>query len=165
MFKRTNNAWAQEAYLKAPNAESNDLFGFSTAISGDTIVVGAYVEDSNQTTITNGSTASSDNSANSAGAAYVFRRNYSLRQKPVITSITPRAGAAPGNNLIVFGQGFMSGAKVKVGEEDCASITVQGPNEIICTLPESRFEGPVDVVVINPQGAGSSTLARSYTYP
>ena len=42
------------------------------AVSGDTIVVGAFLEDSNQTTITNGTTASADNSATNAGAVYVF---------------------------------------------------------------------------------------------
>lgn len=61
-----------QAYLKAPNAESDDNFGHAVALSGDTIVVGARREDSNQTTITQGATASADNSATNAGAAYVF---------------------------------------------------------------------------------------------
>jgi hypothetical protein len=74
VFKRTGVTWAQEAYLKAPNAESNDKFGTSVAINGDTVVVGASRERSNQTTITNGTTASSDNSLSQAGAAYVFKR-------------------------------------------------------------------------------------------
>ena len=38
-------------------------FGSSVSIDQDTIAVGAYLEDSNQSTITNGSTASTDNSA------------------------------------------------------------------------------------------------------
>ena len=38
------------------------------------MVVGAYGEASNQTTITNGATASADDSAADAGAAYVFAR-------------------------------------------------------------------------------------------
>ncbi|MGE8723012.1 FG-GAP repeat protein [Leptospira terpstrae] len=66
--------WETQAYLKASNAEANDLFGNSVAISGDTIVVGAFNESSNQTTITNGAIASSDNSASASGAAYVFFR-------------------------------------------------------------------------------------------
>jgi hypothetical protein len=74
IFRRTGVNWAQEAYLKAPNAEVTDQFGWSVAVSGDTVAVGAYGEDSNQTTITNGTTASADNSASSAGAVYVFRR-------------------------------------------------------------------------------------------
>jgi hypothetical protein len=75
VFRRTGSTWTNEAYLKAPNAEASDQFGISVSISGDTIVVGALDEDSNQTTITNGTTASNDNSAGTSGAAYVFRRN------------------------------------------------------------------------------------------
>jgi membrane-bound inhibitor of C-type lysozyme len=74
VFKRTGTTWAQEAYLKAPNAEANDFFGNSVSVSSDTIVVGANNEDSNQTTITNGATASADNSAANSGAVYVFRK-------------------------------------------------------------------------------------------
>jgi hypothetical protein len=74
IFKRTGVTWAQEAYLKAPNAEAYDRFGGSVAVSGDTVAVGAFLEASNQTTITNGATASADNSASSAGAVYIFVR-------------------------------------------------------------------------------------------
>ena len=74
IFRRTGVTWAQEAYLKAPNAEAGDLFGISVAVSGDTVAVGGYQEDSNQITITNGATASPDNSASAAGAVYVFKR-------------------------------------------------------------------------------------------
>lgn len=74
VFVRSGTNWSQQAYLKAPNAEAGDRFGNRVSISGDTIVVGAFVEDSNQTTITNGNTASADNSATDAGAAYVFVR-------------------------------------------------------------------------------------------
>lgn len=75
VYKRDGTTWVQEAYIKASNADANDIFGNSVAISGDTIVVGAYFESSNQTVITNGSTASSDNSLSMAGAAYVFKRS------------------------------------------------------------------------------------------
>ncbi|MDX1958062.1 MAG: FG-GAP repeat protein [Leptospiraceae bacterium] len=78
VFKRSGNTWSNEAYLKAPNTSTLDEFGGSVSISGDTIVVGASNEDSNQTTITNGSLASADDSALSSGAAYVFRRNGTL---------------------------------------------------------------------------------------
>jgi hypothetical protein len=41
---RGGTTWYQQAYLKANNADSLDLFGSSVSISGDTIVVGAYLE-------------------------------------------------------------------------------------------------------------------------
>jgi hypothetical protein len=73
VFTRSGSTWRQQAYLKAPNAEGSDQFGLSLSISGDTIVVGTFAEDSNQTTITNGPTASPDNSSANAGAVYVFQ--------------------------------------------------------------------------------------------
>lgn len=74
VYRRNGSTWVQEAYLKASNAEAWDSFGYSLAISEDTIVVGAIGESSNQTTITNGSTSSADNTAGYSGAAYVYKR-------------------------------------------------------------------------------------------
>ncbi|MCC7130582.1 MAG: FG-GAP repeat protein, partial [Anaerolineae bacterium] len=59
-------------YLKASNTDADDGFGYSVAISGDTLVVGAPGEDSSATGV-NGN--GGDNSAASAGAAYVFGRS------------------------------------------------------------------------------------------
>ncbi len=72
VFVRNGTTWSQQAYLKASNTELTDRFGYSVAISGDTVVVGALDEDSNANEI-NGD--QSDNSAQAAGAAYVFVRN------------------------------------------------------------------------------------------
>jgi drug/metabolite transporter superfamily protein YnfA len=58
---------APQDYLKASNAQGADIFGYSVAIDGDTMVVGAPLEDSN-------GSSPADNSAESAGAAYVFVR-------------------------------------------------------------------------------------------
>ena len=75
VYKRTGTTWEQEAYVKASNSEATDEFGTSVALDGDTLAVGAYKEDSNQTTITNdNSTASSDNSNTRSGAVYVYKR-------------------------------------------------------------------------------------------
>ncbi|OWY70172.1 hypothetical protein B7486_17095 [cyanobacterium TDX16] len=72
VFVRSGTTWSQQAYLKASNTELSDNFGWSVAVSGDTIVVGALREDSNATGV-NGNQA--DNSFSSAGAAYVFVRD------------------------------------------------------------------------------------------
>ncbi|MBL8692560.1 MAG: FG-GAP repeat protein [Planctomycetes bacterium] len=63
---------AQQAYLKASNTGAGDQFGYSVAISGDTVVIGTPGEDSNATGV-NGSQF--DNSSIDSGAAYVFVRN------------------------------------------------------------------------------------------
>src|SRR5262249_44265265 len=72
VFVRTGETWTQEAYLKASNTGSNDLFGQSVAISGDTLVIGAAGESSTATGVNGNQT---DDAAASAGAAYVFARN------------------------------------------------------------------------------------------
>jgi ketosteroid isomerase-like protein len=69
VFRRqSNGAWLEEAYLKASNLGADDAFGFSVAVSGDTLVLGAGREDSGN------ATDASDNSARFSGAAYVFGR-------------------------------------------------------------------------------------------
>ncbi|MFZ5859107.1 MAG: integrin [Chloroflexota bacterium] len=72
VFTRSGTIWSQEAYLKASNTEAGDNFGFSVAIDGDTIVVGAHGEDSNSPIVNGNQT---DNSTPGSGAAYVFTRS------------------------------------------------------------------------------------------
>ncbi len=74
LFVRAGAGWAQQAYIKASNAESSDEFGTSVALSadGNTLAVGAWAEASNATAI-NGNQA--DNSASGNGAVYVFTRS------------------------------------------------------------------------------------------
>ena len=64
--------WSQQAYLKASNTDAEDFFGFSVAIAGNTVVVSAGDESSNATGVDGDQT---DNSAENAGAAYVFSRS------------------------------------------------------------------------------------------
>jgi uncharacterized repeat protein (TIGR01451 family) len=58
LFQRAGAAWGQQAYIKASNTGTGDMFGTSVAISGDMLVVGAPHEHE-------------DN----LGAAYTFVRN------------------------------------------------------------------------------------------
>ncbi len=69
---RSGTTWMQQAYLKASNTGVNDQFGFSVAVSGDTLVIGAPGEDSNATGVDGDQ---NNNDASGSGAAYVFVRN------------------------------------------------------------------------------------------
>jgi hypothetical protein len=71
IFQRSGTTWSQQAYLKASNRDAFDYFGWSLALSGDTLVVGASREASRATGV-NGNGA--DNGAPQSGAVYVFRR-------------------------------------------------------------------------------------------
>ncbi len=66
--------WSQQAYVKASNTGAGDQFGADVALSddGDTLAVGASLEDSAATGV-GGNQA--DDSATQSGAAYVFIRD------------------------------------------------------------------------------------------
>jgi hypothetical protein len=70
VFTRTGGVWSQQAYVKASNTGALDEFGTSLALSGNTLAIGAYFEDSNATGIGGNQ---SDNSAQDSGAVYVYR--------------------------------------------------------------------------------------------
>lgn len=111
VFKRTGTTWAQEAYVKAPNPDASDRFGYALMISGDTLIVGAYAESSNQTTITNGTTASANNGAGSAGAAYIFRRSGTIwAQEAYLKAPNADAGDFFGWSVAIWGNTAVVGA-------------------------------------------------------
>ncbi|HWN95924.1 MAG TPA: FG-GAP repeat protein, partial [Methylomirabilota bacterium] len=108
VFVRTGTNWIQQAYLKASNAGSNDLFGWSVAISGDTVVVGADFESSNATGV-NGD--QSDNSASGAGAAYVFVRDgTNWSQQAYLKASNTGAGDIFGFSVAISGETIVIGA-------------------------------------------------------
>ncbi|PTX61010.1 FG-GAP repeat protein [Kordia periserrulae] len=73
VFTRTGTTWSQEAYIKASNAEGDDDFGWSVALSydGNTLAVGARSEASNANGVNGDQT---NNSSLSSGASYIFTR-------------------------------------------------------------------------------------------
>ena len=68
VFTRTGGEWTQEAFIKSSNPEATDGFGYSLALSENTLAVGAPEEDSgfpdNQ----------ANNSVTNSGAVYIFTR-------------------------------------------------------------------------------------------
>lgn len=73
MFERVGSVWSQNAYIKASNPDTNDVFhSVSLTPDGNTLVVGAFNESSSATGVNGDET---DNSVPNAGAAYVFERS------------------------------------------------------------------------------------------
>lgn len=64
VFRRSSTGWEPEAYVKASNTRAGDRFGWTLALDGDTLVVGAPYESSPTRGI----------NAPESGAVYVFRR-------------------------------------------------------------------------------------------
>jgi hypothetical protein len=92
VFTRTGGRWAQQAYIKASNADAGDQFGWSVALShdGSTLAVGAQTEAGGATGI-NGNEA--DNAAADAGAVYVFaRRGAAWMQQAYVKPANAGAG-------------------------------------------------------------------------
>jgi uncharacterized lipoprotein NlpE involved in copper resistance len=76
VFVRSAGVWTRQAKLVAPDGNLNDEFGSTVAISGDTILVGAYAH----------------TGGGNVGAAYVFMRTgvtWALQQE-----LTPSDGAS-----------------------------------------------------------------------
>ena len=120
VFVRSGTNWIQQAYLKASNTGGNDVFGFSVAVSGDTVVVGARWESSNATGV-NGN--QSNNSASAAGAAYVFvRSGTNWIQQAYLKASNTGASDIFGRSVAISGDTIVIGA----GLEDSNATGVNG---------------------------------------
>ncbi len=105
VFTRKNGVWAQQAYIKASNPKEAALFGNAVALSsdGNTLAVGAYLENSGSAGV-NGNQA--DASADGAGAVYVFTRTgTNWAQQAYIKASNPAEGDQFGFSVALSGDG------------------------------------------------------------
>ncbi|GAA6135610.1 hypothetical protein NBRC116188_24000 [Oceaniserpentilla sp. 4NH20-0058] len=118
VFAFDNDAWSQQAYIKASNSQGNDAFGGAIDISanGSTLVVGARLEDS-------GSLNESDNSRGDSGAAYVFVRDdvNSWSQKAYLKASTIQGGDQFGRSVSISANGSMIAVGVN-GEDSSGAF-------------------------------------------
>jgi hypothetical protein len=119
----TSTAWAelkQQAYIKASNSGENARFGWSLALEGETLVVGAMLERSAATGI-NGD--QSDTSIYDAGAVYVFTRSgESWQQQAYIKASNTDENDNFGYSVDISGNTLVVGAP----NERSASTGVNG---------------------------------------
>jgi len=124
IYKRTGTSWAQQAYLKPSNANASDYFGGAVYLSGDTAIVGAHYEDSNQTIITNGPTSSPDNNAVDAGASYIYKRTGTIwAQEAFLKTSNPDASDVFGNAVSLSGDTAIVAA---IGEDSNQTTITNG---------------------------------------
>ncbi len=108
VFTRSGATWTQQAYLKASNTGAGDEFGFTVAVSGDTVVVGAFAEASNATGVGGSQT---DNSLVHSGAAYVFTRSGAAwTQQAYLKASNTGASDVFGYSVAVAGSTVVVGA-------------------------------------------------------
>lgn len=74
LFKKEENEWLQETYIKATNTDAGDNFGQSLALcgAGESLAVGAIKESSDVTLNSSQTNAPLDNSLPNSGAVYFY---------------------------------------------------------------------------------------------
>lgn len=103
VFVREAGEWTQQALLLPEHSGAEDRFGSSVAISGDTIVVGAPVEDSD-------GSSPFDDSVISAGAAYIFVRDgTSWSQQAYLKADVPFRPGRLGEDVAIAGDTVVAG--------------------------------------------------------
>jgi len=90
---------------------------------------------------------------------------YRYLAPPRVTLVTPGEGPAAGGTAVTIeGEGFVPGAVVRVGGFQALEVTVHTAERITATTPEGQ-SGPVEVVVVNPDGQVGSLPAGFYYTP
>jgi len=124
LFKRVDQGWSQQAYVKPSNTGAGDNFGGRLALSfsGDMLAVGATLEDSAAIGV-GGDQA--DNTATSAGAVYMFlRANDVWSQQAYLKASNTGAGDQFGGDVALS----IDGTTLAVGArfEDSSATGVDG---------------------------------------
>jgi len=96
IFKRNGISWGEQAKITASDGAESDYFGYSTSISGDYAIVGAYLD---------------DDRGISSGSAYIFKRNgTSWNQQVKINASDGAAGDHFGHSVSISGDYTIVGA-------------------------------------------------------
>jgi hypothetical protein len=91
VFTRSGTTWTQQAKLTASDGAAVDLFGYSVALSGDTVLVGARFDDD-------------DIDGDNSGSVYVFTRNGTTwSQQAKLTASDGEAGDEFGYSVALAG--------------------------------------------------------------
>jgi hypothetical protein len=118
VFTRTGATWTQQAYVKASNTGANDFFGESVALWGDTLAVGAQLEDSPATGVDGDQGDDLDN-AISSGAVYVFtREGETWSQQAYLKASNTDWTDGFGGSVALWGDALAVGA---LGEDSAAT--------------------------------------------
>jgi hypothetical protein len=106
VFARTGTVWGQQQKLTASDAAGGDEFGAAVGISGETIVVGARLD---------------DDAGGDSGAAYVFARAGTVwTQQAKLTASDAAAGDQFGRSVGISGETVVVGAQ---WDDDAGAIS------------------------------------------
>jgi hypothetical protein len=159
VFARSGTTWNQQAYLKASQVSASDFFGVSVAVSGNTVVVGAWKEDGSTTEV-NGT---ADEASTEAGAAYIFTDVVAL--VPTITGVSPSSGSTVGGTSVtITGSDFNGTTSVTIGGTAATDVLVVDDSTITATTP-AHATGSVSILVTTPVGTNTANTLYTYVVP
>jgi hypothetical protein len=124
VYVSNNDNWSQQAYLKASNTDTGDLFGqaLSTSDNGNTLAISAHQESSNATGV-NG--VQSNNDAANSGAVYIFERESGVwSQSAYIKASNTELGDQFGYDVSLSNSGET--LAVSAFKEDSSSLGLEG---------------------------------------
>jgi uncharacterized protein (TIGR03437 family) len=165
VFTRAGTVWSPRQPIVASDGAAGAHFGSSSAISGDTIVVGATLGGSSR-----------------HGAAYVFKNDCGPPLTPIASvsaasfaaggqlapeSITAGFGSTLGDDTLAASSlplpTTLGGLSLKVtdsaGDERLAPLFFVSPGQINYQIPPGTVNGPVTVMVTNGAGPVASGTA------
>jgi hypothetical protein len=163
--------WPRQAYLKAPNAEAEDVYGIDVALSadGNTLAVGALGEDGDAASTLDGE----NDNLESAGAVYVYTRSDSgWSATPAYLKPSSSVAAAEfGGSLSLTAQGNQLAVSAPF---DVRSPPLAGAVYVFVRVgdvwrEQVRFEGSEaqfgNTVAITPDGASLFVAAEQSNEP
>ncbi len=135
VFTGSGTVWTQQQKPIASDGATGDQFGYSVALSGDTAVVGSYLDDT---------PAGTD-----AGSAYVFL----VPGAPTISSFTP-AAASVGRSVTISGTAFDATSGVAFNGVPATTFAVISDVKLTATVPNGALTGLITVTT--PVGVATS---------
>src|SRR5262249_23032652 len=138
VFVRSGSAWTQQQKLTASDGVTNDAFGTSVALSGDTAIVGA------------------DGEASYQGAAYVFVRSGSAwTEQSELTASHGTAGDAFGTSVAVDGNTVVVGSPWHSSSQGAAYVLSSNNGDACSTAAQCASGHCVDGVCCDTACGGS----------
>nr|MBP6820826.1 putative Ig domain-containing protein [Acidobacteriota bacterium] len=149
-FTRSEASWVQEPKLTADDGTATNKFGYAVALSGDTLVAGAYGRNSLQ------------------GAAYVFTRLGSWRQQQQLIANDGQPSDDFGLAVALSGDTIVVGARgdtIGTNELQGSVYTFTAPTCFALTLnPDSLPNGTVGVVYNQPFSISGGRAGEGFVY-
>jgi uncharacterized repeat protein (TIGR01451 family) len=161
VFARAGTTWTLQQKLRPPDSAAGDVFGYSVSVSGETLVVGAWSDDTL--------------GAADSGSAYVFVRSgttWALQQK--IRPYDPTTGAQFGWSVSLSGETLVVGARSAGGAGAAyvfrrfAGTTWVQQQKLTAPAGALQFGQSVavagDTLAVGAPTAGAGTAGAAYVF-